>query len=314
MRELNTHLYGVYIGTVEYTKDPAHLGRIQVRVPAVHGDPARHVRPEHLPWASMCQLGGGFYDGGSHLPPPVGSTVLVVFEQGNVDRPFVLGGVPKRPVPKRWVYGDLDTSMGEWIPKDEVTDLPKEVREDREETKHVLFKTPKGASIVVEEKDEVESVTIYDRAGQVFQMVSPVTSTANSGNASQRGLASSIDGSQLPYTSLVNERAIIRTIDLAGQYIEMKAEKDSEVIEISSRKRDPSGPDEQRIVLNNTVGSEEIRIIDRKGQRVVMKNANDDQYILLQSGSARIRIDGSSNRIWIDAGQIDLNQPGPAGE
>ena len=66
--------------------------------------------------------------------------------------------------------------------------------------------------------------------------------------------------------------------------------------------------------MNSTVDGEEIRVIDRKGQRIVLRNAGSDQYILLQSGSARIRIDGASNRIWLDAGRIDLNQPGPVGE
>lgn len=203
--------------------------------------------------------------------------------------------------------------MGRWYPKDQDTDIPKEVRSAREETRYVLFKTPKGVALVVEERDEEESVYIVDRAGQVMEFVCPVTTSQNAGNAAQRDEFSAIEGGQHGYSQMVGNEASIRVIDLAEQYIRLRAKQDGETIEILNQKR--GGTDVQRVILDNTKDAEEIRIIDKKGQRIVMRcGAGGEQNILLQSGSARIRIDGDTNRIWLDAGQIHLNQPGPAGE
>ena len=310
--DLKTTFGGVYVGVVVYTKDPEHLGRIQVRVDEVHGIRDLETNPDdRLPWAQISSFFGGFYDGGSHTPFPVGSSVLVAFEHGDSDRPWVLGGCPKRPLPGEWEYGVPGESMGKWKPKLEDTDLPREAIADREETKYVLFKTPKGTSLVIEERDGEEAVYIIDRAGQVMEFVCPVTPARNVGNDAQRGEFSALEGGQLGYSEMVGNEASIRVIDLAQQYIRLRAKQGAETIEILNQKR--GGSDVQRVILDNTQGAEEIRLIDRKGQRIVMK-CGSEKHILLQSGNARIRIDGDADQIWLDAGRIDLNKPGPAGE
>lgn len=311
--DLRRRFGGIYAGVVVFNKDPEHLGRIQVRVDEVHGvkDPDVN-KDENLPWAQVSSLFGGFYDGGSHTPWPVNSSVWVAFEHGDSDRPVILGGVVKRPLPGDWEYGVTGESMGKWSPKESDTDLPREVSLDREETKYVLFKTPKGTAIVVEERDQEEAVYLVDRAGQVIEFSCPVTTARNAGNDAQRGGNSVLNGGQLGYSEMVGGEASIRTIDLAQQHIHLRARQDGEAIEILNQKR--GGADVQRIILDNTVGAEEVRIIDRKGQRIVMKNGGANQHILIQSGNARIRVDGDADHIWLDAGRVDLNQPGPAGE
>lgn len=315
LRDVNEKYFGVYVGDVVYTRDPNHLGRIQVRVYEVYGGP-EDIKDIQLPWAALCSLFGGFYDGGSHIPYPKGSTVLVVFEQGDRQRPIVLGGMPKYPDykdKKKWQYGTKGESMGEWEPNELEVDIPKEVRDDREETKAILFKTPKGATLIIEEQDEAEHIRLIDRSGQVIEMSSPVTSQANEGNGAQRGLKNSISGDQLAYADMVGEKATMSLVDLAGQYIRMTAKNGEEKIEVYGCKRQGGEPP-QVITILNSPGSEEIRIQDRKGQRIVLKNGGANKHILLQSGNARIRIDGEQNRIWLDAGRVDLNQPGPSGE
>ena len=125
--DLRRRFGGVYVGVVVYNRDPEHLGRIQVRVEEVHGlEEKPYNLDENLPWAQISSFFGGFYDGGSHTPFPVGSSVLVAFEHGDSDRPWVLGGCPKRPLPGDWKYGVEGESMGKWSPKNADTDLPRE--------------------------------------------------------------------------------------------------------------------------------------------------------------------------------------------
>jgi uncharacterized protein involved in type VI secretion and phage assembly len=84
---------GVAVGIVTSNADPQQLGRVKLRLPALSAD-------VESGWASVVTpMGGG--DRGLYLIPEEGDTVLVAFEQGEIDRPFVLGafwtGVDKPP-------------------------------------------------------------------------------------------------------------------------------------------------------------------------------------------------------------------------
>jgi hypothetical protein len=94
-------LVGKYRGRVENNRDPQMLGRIQVSVPAAHGDST-------LAWAMPCvpYAGPGV---GLFLIPPVGANVWVEFEGGEADHPIWTGcfwgpgeapGVPATPETK----------------------------------------------------------------------------------------------------------------------------------------------------------------------------------------------------------------------
>jgi hypothetical protein len=73
--------YGKYRGIVELNEDPLQLGRVQVSVPA--------LSPERLGWATPCL---------PYAPPdsivavpPVGTTIWVEFEGGDIARPVWSG-------------------------------------------------------------------------------------------------------------------------------------------------------------------------------------------------------------------------------
>jgi phage baseplate assembly protein V len=89
-------LYGVYTATVVDVKDPKQLGRVRVRVAALEapGLDRRWARPATL----MAGAGRGTW-----FVPDVGDEVLVVFERGDVRRPFVLGALwnPSAKPPER---------------------------------------------------------------------------------------------------------------------------------------------------------------------------------------------------------------------
>jgi len=77
--------YGVTIGVVTNNKDPDGLGRVKTSLPwmadQVETDWARVVTP-------MAGSGRGLY-----CLPEVNDEVLVAFEHGNPDTPYVLGGL-----------------------------------------------------------------------------------------------------------------------------------------------------------------------------------------------------------------------------
>ena len=72
---------GAQIARVLNTMDPLGKGRAQVLMPQVAGAIGT--------WALVCQPFGG----GSASGPQIGDEVVVVFENGDSDRPIVLGTV-----------------------------------------------------------------------------------------------------------------------------------------------------------------------------------------------------------------------------
>jgi uncharacterized protein involved in type VI secretion and phage assembly len=83
---------GVAVGVVTSNADPMHLARVKVRFPAL-SDTVESA------WASVVTPMAGAQRG-VYLIPEVGDAVLVAFELGDVNRPFVLGGFwagPQKP-------------------------------------------------------------------------------------------------------------------------------------------------------------------------------------------------------------------------
>ncbi|MFT4216070.1 MAG: VgrG-related protein [Micropruina sp.] len=76
---------GISIGQVSDANDPQHAGRVRLTFPWLSDD---YVSD----WARTVQAGAGKDRGGEFLPE-VGDEVLVAFEQGDVNRPVVLGGL-----------------------------------------------------------------------------------------------------------------------------------------------------------------------------------------------------------------------------
>jgi phage protein D len=77
--------FGLVIGQVSDAKDPQSQGRVKLAFPWLSDD---YVSD----WARSVQAGAG-KDRGAMIVPEVGDEVLVGFEQGDVRRPYVLGGL-----------------------------------------------------------------------------------------------------------------------------------------------------------------------------------------------------------------------------
>jgi uncharacterized protein involved in type VI secretion and phage assembly len=76
---------GVAVGVVVSTKDPENLRRIRIDIPARAGTSlwARVVKP--------------VVANAEYFAPEIGDQVLVAFENGDPNRPFVLGGLWSAP-------------------------------------------------------------------------------------------------------------------------------------------------------------------------------------------------------------------------
>ena len=126
--DLAGRYFGVYPGIVVNNRDPDGLGRLLVRMPTLFLDPGRDT----LAWARVAlpYAGPGY---GMWLPPQIDDEVLVAFEAGDLERPWVIG--------RAWNGLDLP-------PKDGTT----------LGDKGLLIRTPAGYRILIDEAGQVVRV------------------------------------------------------------------------------------------------------------------------------------------------------------
>ena len=200
--------------------------------------------------------------------------MFVMFEENDTSKPIVFAGCRKRTAASQQ-YGEVGS---EWGPSDDLraseqtSDRPAESTET--EQPQVLLKTPKGATIYVVEEDEAECVRIVDRAGQLFEMTSPVSTEENLHNAQQRGLRNVDDGNQLDYKTELAGPASIRAVDLAGNMVEMWAEDGAERVQITSP------------VTKNSL------LFDKNGLTLTILGGKDDGGLTLTMTSAGLKVNG----------------------
>lgn len=304
--------HGAYRGYVEYVNDPLQVGRVKVRVPAIHGLPAQ-VPTEGLPWAYVSAPFGGGHDFGSKMIPPVGTTVFVMFEMGSKEFPIVLGtwdGNPSHPSP-------MGRNSKKTLPKGKISmspspdqpwvappgpDSPKEflLQLNNAPERYIPFKSPKGAVLDIEDRDGVEHTHIVDRTGQGLFIEGPVKENApdgalypaNRGNQAQRGLRTALQGNSLPLESSVASESSIVLVDLGGQSVVLHTKNNANSILLSSKQGEVKEP---------TVGGN----IETPGvSNAILELAGGHKIINLEvtsNGSpvAKLAIDGNLGTITI---------------
>jgi uncharacterized protein involved in type VI secretion and phage assembly len=122
-------LYGVVVGIVTNNQDPEKLGRIKVKFPWLADDAERS-------WARVVSPMAGKERGMVFLPE-VDDEVLVVFEHGDVNRPYILGAL--------------------W----NGVDLPPETNSDGKNNLR-LIKSRSGHKIVLDDTEDAEKIAILD--------------------------------------------------------------------------------------------------------------------------------------------------------
>ena len=128
----DSNRYGVEVGIVTNVQDPNKLGRIKVQLPRLPGGP-------ETDWARVAQpaagAGRGFY-----WLPEVGDEVLIAFELGQANRPYVLGALWNgKDKPMDGAYADDNTTR--------------------------MIQTKSGHKIVLCDKSGEEKIVIADKSG-----------------------------------------------------------------------------------------------------------------------------------------------------
>jgi phage baseplate assembly protein V len=128
-----TRFYGVTVGVVTNNQDPAKLGRVKVHFPWLSAE-------DESAWARMLTPMAG-KDHGVFFLPEVNDEVLVAFEHGQVDFPYVLGAL--------------------WNGQD----IPPETNADGKNDKRVL-KSRSGHLIRLDDNADQAKIEIIDKTGK----------------------------------------------------------------------------------------------------------------------------------------------------
>jgi len=133
----------IVIGIVTNNQDPDSMGRVKVKFPWLDDQ-------QESNWARVLGIGGGNERGILYLPE-IDDEVLVAFELGDIDHPFILGGL--------WNGQDK-------LPEDQGQLL------DGSKVKRRIHKSRDGHFFVFEDVDGAGGITIQDRKGNIIKVES----------------------------------------------------------------------------------------------------------------------------------------------
>lgn len=168
-KSYNIELNAFYRAIVANNVDPLKLGRIQVRVPGIHGTSATTIQTptSSLPWAAPGIWNCAGNDMGQYLVPEVGTVVFVTFEQGDQTKPIYFGGVSNQiGNTTKYIVNSNNINRGESY---EVTtnDYPEDLKSVHDK---LLFKSAKGNEVVSSDLDGQEYMYLVDASGQSIEM------------------------------------------------------------------------------------------------------------------------------------------------
>lgn len=177
--------FGVYPALVSDIKDPDSTGRVKVTLPWSPDNGSERYEV----WARVATLMGGSKRG-SWFIPDVNDEVLVVFEAGDVRRPYVIGGL--------WNGNDappesMDGSGNNYKKVLKSRNGVKVTLDDQDGQEQFIAETPGGQKVTL--KDGPGSVEIADSNGNSIKMeasgITITTSAVVTINASSMSVTAS---------------------------------------------------------------------------------------------------------------------------
>lgn len=129
----NDRFYGVVVGIVSNNQDPDNMHRVKVCFPWLNQDHESN-------WARVATSMAG-HGRGAYFLPEVDDEVLVAFEHGLIDQPYIIGSL--------------------WNGKDQ----PPESNQNGENN-HRAFKSRSGHIIRFNDQDGQETIEIIDKTGK----------------------------------------------------------------------------------------------------------------------------------------------------
>lgn len=155
--EENFDYNSFYRATVLDNNDLEKLGRVKVQIAALGSGGI---------WAYPGLFAGMGYQTGMFILPPVGSVVFVTFEYSDEHRPIYFGGIPAKGTDDRYVnYGPfIYNGMSIYAGGD---DVPLEYNG----TQQIVYKSPTGNIIYIDDSDINNSLTISNKLGNQFKII-----------------------------------------------------------------------------------------------------------------------------------------------
>lgn len=306
-------LSGIYRAFVVDNMDPLKLARVRIRVPMIHGvsDGPNYLNDAQVPWATPITPAGSGYDHGSCMVPDVGDLVFVMFEDGDRNYPLYLGGCyGKGGNPKQYgTTNDYTLYNGTgWASPANISEVPTEVYNSAgSPTGKIIYKSPKGATIWIQEEDGKESIKILDALGQSISLMSSLTKDANSYNGARRSDADAHTCTHQNSNQLCNGGyAEIAITGANNQFIRLSSSSSNSSIGISSGKRGAG----TRITMND---DKEFKIalkrhLFRINDNTAELNLGSGQYIHMNADGS-IYIKGSAQVNISPAGDVSILSP-----
>jgi uncharacterized protein involved in type VI secretion and phage assembly len=145
--------FGVTLAKVTNINDPEKLGRIKCTFLTANSE------AKDMDWAYVMTPFGG-KDAGFFFMPNEGDLVLVVFEGGDIHRPYIIGSLwgKLQDPPVKLKEGKNETYMIKTPGKNVIT------LSDEKSKEAITVETPKGQKVTLD--DEKEFVQIGDKSGK----------------------------------------------------------------------------------------------------------------------------------------------------
>lgn len=151
------------------THDPMKLGRVRIRIPSIHGttkSKGTYIEDNSLPWAYPGVMFGAGNDMGNYIIPEKGTIVFVTFEAGDPAKPIYFGGVPTKFADGK----EINDNIGVFEGKSQKVRSDDYITDIKNDSEKVIYKSFKGATIIIDDKDGKEYIKIIDQAGQQIIM------------------------------------------------------------------------------------------------------------------------------------------------
>ncbi len=188
---------GAVIGTVTDNHDPTSQGRVKIKLPYLSGDLEGN-------WAPLTSVMAG-NGRGLFMVPEVGDEVLVIFEHGDTNYPYVIGalwnGMDQPPL-------DADHAVG-----------------SDGKVKQRIWKTRTGHTILLDDSDDTPGISIIDQTGNNKIVI----------DSSQNKLSVEIDGD-------IEIKAKGNISLEADQNLQLKSNSDLSIKSSGSLSIESSGP------------------------------------------------------------------------
>ncbi len=151
----DSRIFGVMTGIVAKNYDGNMPGRVCVTIPV------RDTDANELKWARTAMSASGSQYGHYFLPE-IGDQVLVAFEQGNIEKPFIIGCIPKDNDSFLQKSVDEDNQIKRIVTKNGNTIHFEDNKEGEGEKDKIKIETPKQAHTVVLD-NENKKIVIQDK-------------------------------------------------------------------------------------------------------------------------------------------------------